>query len=148
MNNLFEPTTAVDIISRLGQLHSKSQPVWGKMSVSQMLAHCQATFDVYFGDKKLKRGLAGLLFGRIAKKQLFSSKPWRQNLPTAPEFIIKDDRNFEGERTRLVDLINRFSTEGPSIAPNIHPFFGKMSKDEWAMLQYRHLDHHLRQFGA
>ncbi|HJW17601.1 MAG TPA: DUF1569 domain-containing protein [Flavisolibacter sp.] len=148
MDNLFEPTTADSVISRLEKIQPTSRPQWGKMNAAQMMAHCQATFEVYFGEKKLKRGLASFLFGKVAKKKLFVNKPWPKNLPTAKEFKIADQREIIQEKAKLVGLIKRFSTEGYTITETIHPFFGKMSSQEWAMFAYKHLDHHLTQFGA
>ena len=148
MDNLFEPATAETVISRLQQIQSSSQPQWGKMNAAQMMAHCQATFEVYFGEKKLKRGLASFLFGKMAKKKLFSNKPWPRNLPTAREFKIADKRDMAQEKEKLVHLIKRFSSEGYTITETVHPFFGKMSSQEWALFAYKHLDHHLTQFGV
>lgn len=148
MHSLFEPTTAAEIIARIEKLQPSAQPQWGKMNVSQMLAHCQAPFEVYFGEKKLKRGLMGVLFGKWAKRKLMSEKPWDKNLPTAKEFKIEDQRNFDIEKTKLVNIVNRFSTEGYAITSFIHPFFGKTSSQEWAVLSYNHLNHHLQQFGV
>jgi hypothetical protein len=148
MNNLFEPATADAIISRLEKIQSTTQPQWGKMNAAQMVAHCQVAFEVYFEEKKLKRGLIGVLFGRMAKKKLFSDKPWPQSLPTAKEFIIADQRDLAQEKAKLVTQIRRFSKEGTSKVVPVHPFFGKMTAEEWATLAYKHLDHHLHQFGV
>ena len=148
MHNLFEPTTADEIITRLERIQSSTQPQWGKMNAAQMMAHCQAPFEVYFGEKKMKRGLVGILFGKMAKKKLFVDKPWPKSLPTAKEFIIKDERNLDAERTKLVNWVRRFSSEGYMVTQTVHPFFGKMSSQEWALLAYKHLDHHLQQFGV
>jgi hypothetical protein len=148
MKDLFEPNTAAEILSRLQKLQANTPPQWGKMNASQMMAHCQRPIEVFFGEKKLKQSLIGILFGRMAKKKLFADKPWSKGLPTAPEFLVKDEREFQKEKTRLTDLINRMITEGPNTIPPVHPFFGKMSLQEWSILGYKHLDHHFRQFGA
>lgn len=148
MTNLFESTTAANILSRLDKLQPGSQGQWGKMNVSQMMAHCCAPLESYFGDVKLKRGLMGILFGKIAKKKLFTDKPWPKSLPTSKDFMIADEKNFQNEKARLVILIQRFSTEGDNAKVSVHPFFGKMTSQEWAILQYKHLNHHLQQFGA
>jgi hypothetical protein len=148
MNNLFEPTTAEKIIARLEKVESDTQPQWGKMNAAQMMAHCQVGFEVYFGEKKMKWGLIGMLFGRMAKKKLFSDKPWPQSLPTAKEFIISDRRNLAQEKAKLVNQIRRFTAEGNIKVVPVHPFFGKMTSQEWATLAYKHLDHHLHQFGV
>jgi hypothetical protein len=86
MNSLFDTSISSQIIQRIQKLQPASQPQWGKMSVAQMLAHCQRPFKAFFGEEKMKRGLMGILFGKMAKKKLFSNKPWSHNLPTAPEF--------------------------------------------------------------
>jgi len=148
MHNLFEPTTAAEIISRIEKLQPTSLPQWGKMNVAQMLAHCSGPLESYFDEKKRKRDLMGLLFGKFAFKQLISSKPWGKSLPTAKEFIIKGSRNFEEEKNKLLSNVNRFSNEGYAITSFTHPFFGKLSSQEYALFNYKHLDHHLQQFGV
>jgi len=119
------------------------------MSIAQMFAHCQQPLRVALGELRLKRSLIGLLFGRIAKKKLLAPEPWKKGLPTAPEFKIADQRNFETEKAALRNLIERFGAGGPAALTTLpHPFFGPLTAEEWQALQWRHLDHHLRQFGA
>ena len=148
MDNLFEPATSAEIISRIEKLQPTTKAQWGKMNVAQMLAHCQGPMEVYFSEKKVKRQLMGIVFGKIAIKRLLSDKPWRRSLPTAREFKIIDARDFEVEKHKLVRIVNRFSTEGYTITSFTHPFFGKMSSQEYALFNYRHLNHHLQQFGV
>ena len=148
MTTLFDPTTDAQLISRLESLRPDIQPKWGKMNVSQMLAHCRVGFEVYFGAKEIKQSLMGKLFGKIAKKQLFSDKPVAKNLPTVKEFVVAGMRDFANEKEKLINYINRFATEGKTIAPPVHPFFGKLSATEWAALMFKHTDHHLKQFGV
>jgi hypothetical protein len=90
----------------------------------------------------------GLLLGKIVFRQLISNKPWRRGLSTAKEFKITDSRNFEAEKNRLLSSVNRFSTEGYTITSFTHPFFGNLSSQEYALFNYKHLDHHLQQFGV
>jgi hypothetical protein len=120
------------------------------MNGAQMLAHCSVTFENYFGERKAKRVLAGILFGRLAKKRaLGSDKPFGRNLPTAKEYKMSEECDFQNEKTRLTNLVHRFSVLGAAVDPSpVHPFFGKLTANEWATLAYKHLDHHLRQFGV
>ncbi|MDB5195949.1 MAG: hypothetical protein JWP88_319 [Flaviaesturariibacter sp.] len=148
MKNLFEPATAAEIAQRLQQLKPEQPARWGKMNAPQMLTHCETTFRVYFGELKLKQSIVGILFGRVAKKNLFHPKPWKKSLPTAKEFVIIDQKNFNEEMQKLTAQIQRFHASGKTQDPPKHPFFGKMSAEEWAILGYRHLDHHLQQFGV
>jgi hypothetical protein len=148
MKNLFEPTTAAEIITRLEKIQPAAQPQWGKMNAAQMMAHCQATFEVYFGGLKPKRNLMGIFFGKMAMKRLISNKPWPKSLPTAKEFIIANERDFQIERTKLVQAISQFSNTGQTVKYFVHPFFGKVTSGVWGKFSYRHLDHHLLQFGV
>lgn len=147
--NLFDDAAAAqELLFRLSKLFANTPAHWGKMNAAQMMAHCQATFKVYFGEIELKRNLVGILFGKTIKRRLFAPKPWAHNLPTATEFKIVDERNFEAEREKLIEYINRFASEGRTVTPPVHAFFGKLSLEEWGLLAYRHTDHHLKQFGA
>jgi len=149
MNNLFRIEDAGNIVVRLSHLTPTTEALWGKMSVAQMLAHCQVPLQVALGEKQLKRTLIGWLFGGLAKNQMLSEKPLKKNLPTDASFIIKDSRDFTVEIQELESLIQRFAATDPDlIAKKSHPFFGKMTPEEWGTLSWKHLDHHLRQFGV
>jgi hypothetical protein len=149
MKLLFDEKESANIISRINKLTPDSRPNWGKMNVAQMLAHCQVPLDVAMGKQTLKRSLAGFLFGRLAKKSVVGDKPFKRNLPTAPTFIVRDERNFELEKTKLVELVQQFSTGGEQgLTKHPHPFFGTLTPDEWNKSQWKHLDHHLQQFGV
>lgn len=148
MESLFNAQGNQNIINRINQLQPTSLSQWGKMTVSQMLEHCQAPLKVAFGELEIKRGLMGFLFGKLAKKTLVNDKPFDHNLPTAKEFIITYEPEFEKAKTELISNISRFS-QGPSSIKNLkHPFFGHMTENEWDIAQWKHLDHHLRQFGV
>lgn len=149
MKSLFNPSDNKEIIERLNRLTPDAKSVWGKMNVSQMLAHAQAPLRVAFGELKLKRTLTGFLFGPIAKRKLSTEVPWQRNMPTDKNFVVGEQRNFEEEKKKLASLVQRFALSGPGgIVSDTHPFFGKLSVNEWDRLMWNHLDHHLRQFGA
>ena len=138
--------TKANLIARINKLNSGSSALWGKMTVAQMLAHCQAQLRVALGDEKLKHSLLGKLLGGWAKKKLLEEKPFSKNLPTAPSFIIKHQPEFEKEKNNLIGMITRFNDITVTKEP--HPFFGKMTLDEWSKGTWKHLDHHLKQFGV
>jgi hypothetical protein len=146
---LFDPAGLAVMLARLDSLRPDSPRQWGKMDVAQMLSHCRQPLRVALGDLPLKRSLVGLLFGRLAKRKLLDPKPWSHGMPTAPEFRINNPRNFQEEQAALRALVDRFGRGGPaSLSRQPHPFFGALSSEEWQALQWRHLDHHLQQFGA
>ena len=97
----------------------------------------------------MPRMLLGVLFGWMMKSKLYDDVPWKKNLPTAPNFIIKDQRDFEAEKKGLTTLIHQFHAAGPEgITKFPHPLFGKLTPDQWGKSMYKHLDHHLQQFGV
>lgn len=146
--NLFETDAAQEILTRLQGIKAGTPPSWGKMNAAQMMAHCTTTFKNYFGELDIKQAFIGKLFGNIAKKKMFSNSPIGKGLPTDPHYKMTDEKDFEEEKKTLILYINRFVTEGYTITSSVHPFFGKMSAQEWAVLGYKHLDHHLKQFGV
>jgi hypothetical protein len=151
MKNLFDATVANQVQTRLGQLEPQSERCWGKMSAAQMLAHCSVSMQWAVGELAPEKGaLAARLMGRLVKPMVFrNDDPLRKNSPTAKSLIVAGERDFGKERDRLAGLIDKFAAGGEAgCTRNPHIFFGKMTPEEWAILMYKHLDHHLRQFGV
>ena len=96
------------------------------------------------------RKFVGRMIGRIIKPMaLGNDAPMRRNTPTVESLVVTDQRDIFLERERLSLLIDRFVNGGRAgCSKHPHPFFGTLTPDEWAILMYKHLDHHLRQFGA
>jgi len=148
MYNLFDANNAEALLKRLERINAESKAQWGKMNASQMLAHCAIALDTPFGPDR-KQHFMGKLFGKMAKKHNLSPEPFKKNSPTDPTFIVKDQRDFEKERSKLAANIKKFVAGGPSgIQCKKHPFFGEFSTNDWSVLMHKHLDHHFRQFGA
>src|SRR6478735_803760 len=113
MRHLHDSAVAAEMRSRLARLQPGTAALWGKMTVAQALAHMAAALEIALGDQKPPRMLAGRLFGRVIKRLVLRDEsPLKKNTPTAPELLMKDERNFERERQRLDRLIERFATEG------------------------------------
>lgn len=149
MRSIFNLDDKNDIINRLDQLHPDSKPMWGKMSVSQMLAHCIVPTKISTGDVSGKRNIFGILFGKMAKKRMVSEAPFKKNLPTDPSFVVKHNPDFYESQEALKTLIEKlYNTDKNELLQRKHPFFGKLTLDEWGLLNYKHFDHHLRQFGV
>jgi hypothetical protein len=146
VKNLFGPAVKQEIINRINKLTPNTQHQWGKMDVAQMLAHCQMPLGVATGKHKLKRNFFLSLIGPLFKKQLFNEQPFKRNLPTDKSFKMVDPKDFEKEKQGLIQMINSFSEATMSGEP--HPFFGKLTKEEWSKGTWKHLDHHLQQFGV
>jgi hypothetical protein len=148
MKSVFNPQDNQELIDRINQLTPTTQPQWGKMGVAQMLGHCQRAVEVGTGLLELRRTAMGFVFGRMALKQLIN-KPIGRNIPTDKNFIIPPSVDFETEKQKLIEMYTELPEKGhPHITNTKHPFFGEMTKEEWDTLLYKHLDHHLTQFGV
>ena len=149
MKNVFQPDALQEVNQRINKLQPNSQRQWGKMDVAQMFAHCSAALEVAAGKKFPPRIFIGRILAPFFRSVFSNDKPFKQNMPTDNSFLIIDQRNFEKEKARLIDLVTQFSTGGEAICTtHPHPFFGKLTPKEWATGMYKHLDHHLRQFGV
>jgi Protein of unknown function (DUF1569) len=150
MKTLFDAPTLEELKERIAGLRPDSARQWGKMTPAQAMAHCALSMDWAVGDRVPPRMFVGRLLGRMVKPMVFKDDaPMRRNSPTAKDLIVQDDRDLNKERQRLSGLIDRFVAAGPTgFATRPHSFFGPLTPDEWAILMYKHLDHHLRQFGA
>lgn len=150
MESMFESATVEDMKERLGRLRPGSQRQWGTMTAAQAVAHCSAGMEMAFGEVRPPRALIGRLLGRIIKPMVLKDgESMRRNSPTSKDLIVADHRDLDVERERLRGLIDRFTAFGPAeCTTHPHPFFGKLTPDEWAVLMYKHVDHHLRQFGV
>ncbi|WP_434751553.1 DUF1569 domain-containing protein [Paenibacillus amylolyticus] len=149
MKSIFEPRHGAEITERIDQLREDFTPLWGTMRVSQMLAHCSAFHDIPLGNTFPPRGLLGRLVGRFAKPMFYNEKPLPHNMSTIPTIVIDDDRVFIAEKEKLKQQINTFQVNGPDqCSQHPHPFFGKLTAEQWGKGIYKHLDHHLKQFGV
>src|SRR5437762_540872 len=119
------------------------------MNPAQMLTHCSIALETATGDRPMKQKLIGRILAPLVRKKVLGDDPFSRNSPTDPTFVVADQRDFAAESKRLEALVAKFCDRGTSEAGRMtHAFFGKLSGDEWGRLMYKHLDHHLRQFGS
>jgi hypothetical protein len=149
MSSIYNKSDNDLIISRINNLSPESKALWGKMTVDQMLSHCQAPMDFAFGKTPIKANFLIQLLGKIFKTKILNSNEFKKNSPTAPAFIRKETYDFEQTKNGLIERINVFSELGKTaIKTTKHQFFGEMTYDEWSKMHTMHLDHHLKQFGV
>ena len=150
MKNIFDKTISEEIIDRINSLNSNTSPKWGKMTVDQMLAHCNVTYELIYDNKIPKpSGFKKWMLKAFVKNIVISEKPYKRNSRTAPEFLITNKKDFEKEKDRLISYIRKIQELGSKYFDNKESHsFGKLTKTEWNNMFYKHLDHHLNQFGA
>lgn len=149
MQNIFQQEVTTGLLKRIEALRPDTKALWGKMNVSQMMTHCSMALEVASGKKKVKRVFIGRILGPFIKPNYFSDKPFGKSSPTAPEFVVNDARDFEKEKARLILEVKQFSSEGEAkCTTEPHAFFGPLTPQQWGISMYKHLDHHLRQFGV
>lgn len=136
-------------MSRIDELQPTVQRKWGKMDVAQMMAHCSAALDMASGRLNPPRILIGRLIGGLVKPIYWNEKPFSRNNPTDPKLVVSDQRDFLREQEQLKSKIRQFQeSEEGGCTKHPHPFFGALTPQQWSRGMYKHLDHHLRQFGA
>lgn len=150
MKNIFTTEVSAEVITRINNLNPTSQPQWGKMNVAQMLAHCSVTYEMAFTDKHPKAtGIKKLLLKAFVKGLVVNEKPYPKNSRTAPQFLITDVRVFETEKRRLIEFVTKAQTLGDAYFNGKESVsFGNLTTQEWNNMFYKHLDHHLTQFGV
>ena len=148
--NIFTTAVANDVTARLNKLSPTTPAQWGKMNATQVLAHLNVMFEFAYEEKHKKPNFfMAFILKNLVKKSLTNEVPYKKNSSTAPEFIIGDDRNFEVEKKRLIEYINKTVQLGENhFDGRVSMIFGPMTTTEWNNLFYKHLDHHLTQFGV
>ena len=147
MNSIFDKTSNDAMIDRINKLTPESQPIWGKMSVDQMFKHSNEAVIVAFGENTIKVNLVMKILGKLLKNKVFNTE-FKKNSPTAKEFIFTEKYDFEDSKKELIKNFSRFKNGHSSIKLINHPFWGKMTFEDWDKLMWKHVDHHLKQFGV
>jgi hypothetical protein len=149
--NIFTTQEVNNILHRIDRLTTESTPNFGKMNVAQMLAHCNVTYEmVYEPNKHPKPNVfIGFILKTFIKKSVTNEVAYKQNSKTAPQFIITDARIFDVEKQRLKDYIAKTAALGEQHFDGKESHsFGTLNKTEWNNMFYKHLHHHLSQFGV
>lgn len=149
MQTLFDPKTHQDVVRRVAALRPDSVRQWGKMSPAQMLEHTSRALEMAIGTKPVPQVFIGKLLSWMVRKQFVGEKPFRKNGPTGPWLIVHDEPDFAEVQAKATRLLNEFHQLGErGCDGHVHGFFGTMSGADWGVTQFKHFDHHLRQFGV
>lgn len=150
MKDIFDKGVSDEIIQRINSLSTNSKPKWGRMSVDQMLAHCNVTYELIYENKHPKpKGFKKWMLKTFVKNMVVNEKPYKKNSRTAPVFLITNEKDFKIEKDRMISYITKTRELGSGHFDNKESHsFGNLTKTEWNNMLYKHLDHHLNQFGV
>jgi len=146
--SLATPEVHSECIARIETLASDSPPLWGKMSSAQMMAHCAEILEVATGKKMTGSPWFIKLLRPFVRRMVVGPKPYPRSTRTHPQYLQVKEKDFAMERARLLKSMDGFAEMCAGKAVVRHPFFGELTVDEAGWAMFKHLDHHLRQFGS
>ncbi|MCE1165852.1 MAG: DUF1569 domain-containing protein [Bacteroidetes bacterium] len=149
MKSLFNSAENRELIQRIEKLTEVTKPLWGSMNSTTMLTHCTVSLKMAFGEIVPEHNETFLRIGRMVRDRLFDTDVFNKNLATTKEFLVGDNGKFDDNKILLIAYIKRFGGVNPDSSDKApHPYFGELSMKEWDSLIYKHLNHHLLQFGV
>jgi hypothetical protein len=148
--NIFNEQDYAIILQRIGNITESSTRQWGTMNVAEMLVHCNLQLKLALheieGAKHEGSFILRTGFGRWMG--LYGPR-WKKGATTPTQMNIKNQNlsigKVDAEKETLLNYLKTILTK---VAFQEHPIFGKLNKKDWGRLIWKHLDHHLRQFGA
>lgn len=151
MENLFNPSDYQAIIVRFNDISPLSQRCWGKMEVNQMIVHLKDQLDIALGNKPAMAQGPVILRTSLGRWISLYFLSWGKGKIATPiemdalknGMIVTD---FESDKHLLLVRLQEFISTSNSFAE--HPFFGKINNKDWGRLAWKHINHHLLQFGA
>jgi hypothetical protein len=148
MSTVFNLDDRLTLARRIDALPIDASPRWGRMDCPQMLAHLSESVRMALGELVITtRGPRPLRLRPIAVA-VIHWLPFPKSAPTAPELLTRRATDCRAECADLKHLLERLAAmEGARDWPE-HPAFGRLNSRDWGTLVHRHVDHHLRQFGA
>lgn len=135
------------LIERLYKVKPESRPQWGSLTAPRMLCHLSDGLAMALGDIAIE-SLGRKKYQRFPLKHLILYViQFPRNVQTMPELLATEPNSFEADRERLVQQIERLVRKSDGAGPE-HPLLGVLSNKAWNVLQYKHIEHHLTQFGC
>ncbi len=148
MLTLADPATRDALILRVERLAPDAKGLWGRMTAPQMLAHCADALRMGLGELPVTPKNAALPRLAIVKWLFLNVLTFPKDAPTAAELKARAPEAWDTERAHLIALMQRVGTPDALTRSAEHPLFGPLTRAQWGQLAWKHLDHHLRQFGA
>ena len=141
MKSLEQDSTRKELLSRIDSVTDDTKPLWGKFTARAMLDHIARSSEMAAGELPVASKKLPLRYFPL-KQLVIYWLPFPKSAPTAPELLTDSPRPLDDSKNAMRRLITNFDPKCRE-----HPAFGTMTPHAWSVLVYRHVDHHLRQFG-
>ena len=147
MNTLWDDAARRELLARIDRIESSSKPKWGRMTAERMLAHLAESLKMATGELHCKSKRLPIRFFPL-KQLILYVFPFPKGSPTAPELLAGAEAPVGAIRAEIHRLAEKFVSQRDQAAWPEHPAFGKLDAKGWGHLSYKHLAHHLEQFGV
>jgi len=152
MKTIAAPGVLAALLGRLGALRPDTPRLWGTLTPGEMLSHLADSSASVLGRRRAA-GPSAPAASRPFRKWvgLYTALPWPKGLMTSPSVDPRADGTrpgeFEEDRGRVIAGLEDLAAAPAAALSPAHSHFGTMSRRDWHRWAYRHVDHHLRQFG-
>ena len=147
MKSAWNTSDRRDLQRRVAALRPEARGQWGSMTAPQMVAHLADSLRMALGDLPCAAKKSPIRYTPL-KQLIIYWLPFPKGVPTAVELISRVPATWQAEVDDLSGLLEEFGRRDRSAMWPDHPAFGRMHGTSWGVLVYRHMDHHLRQFGV
>ena len=149
MRTLFDDACRTDVLARLRRVRLDARPTWGRMTAPQMVVHLADQMRMMLGNADLTRMPPAYLRWPVMKQLALYWLPWpKAQIQSPPEGFVTTPTDWDADIATVEALVVQFAARGPEGVWPVHSHFGRLNGRQWGVLCFRHLDHHLRQFGA
>ena len=147
MKSIWQDEDRRAINERVGKLAWDRRAEWGKFTAPKMICHLAESLKMAMGDLKVAPRRVPIRYPPL-KQFIVYLAPFPKGVPTAPELLARTPSEWTNDVADVQALLARAGSSRTTDTWPEHPAFGKLSRRAWGVLIYRHMDHHLKQFGA
>jgi len=147
MKSIWNPEDQRSLKARVQRLTPALTARWGRFTAPQMVAHLCDSMRMASSELPVATRKMPIRYPPL-KQLIIYVLPFPKSAPTAPELLVRAPGDFAADCAELGRRLDAVAKAGPSALAREHPAFGTMNESLWGVLIYRHVDHHLSQFGV
>lgn len=147
MKSIWHDEARQELHDRVERVTWDAPAVWGRFTPPTMICHLADSLKMAMGDLKVAPKHLPIRYPPL-KQLIIYVAPFPRSAPTAPELLTRAPQEWANDVADVQALLDRAASSRTTDSWPEHPAFGELSKRAWGVLIYRHMDHHLKQFGA